>query len=338
MRNKSHRPKNELNSGDSDGALPPDALSSSTDQGLPNTDVSKNQKIELPLLTEKQVSLTIKREDLLHPLISGNKYRKLKYNLIEARTKGFDTLLTFGGAYSNHIAATAHAGKLHGVKTIGVIRGEELLHKWRDNSTLKQASDQGMQFHFVSRTAYRKKDSTSYLHDLQDRFGSFYSLPEGGTNSLAIRGCGEILGPTETDFDVICCAVGTGGTLAGIANSALENQKVLGFPVLKASGLGEDIRKFASEELWQLEPDYHFGGYAKVTRELILFVNEFKALTEILLDPIYTGKMIYGLFDMIKKDTFRPGTKILAIHTGGLQGVAGMNEKLKKKNWPLLQV
>ena len=350
MRDKAHLPKSIPNSSVLDDGVLTDALSiltnpaildvfsARTGLGLPDATVSKNEEVKLPLLAQKQVTLTVKREDLIHPLISGNKYRKLKYNLIEARAKGFDTLLTFGGAYSNHIAATAYAGKLHGIKTIGVIRGEELAHKWQHNPTLKLACGYGMRLHFVSRKEYREKDRPSYLQGLQDRFGRFYPLPEGGTNALAIRGCGEILGPKEADFDVVCCAVGTGGTLAGMANSAPENQQVLGFSVLEASSLGEDIRKFASEERWRLVPDYHFGGYAKVTRELILFINEFKAQTGIPLDPVYTGKMLFGLFDMIGKDAFRPGTKILAIHTGGLQGIAGMNPMLKKKNLPLLQV
>lgn len=297
-----------------------------------------NQKVSLPLLKQKQVSLFIKREDLLHPLISGNKFRKLKYNLIEAKKQGFDTILTFGGAYSNHIAATAYAGKLNGFKTIGVIRGEELSDNWKSNPTLLLASEHGMRFKFISRDEYRDKENPSFLKKMQSEFGSCYFLPEGGTNALAVKGCLEILTPGDADYGVICCAVGTGGTLAGIINSSLENQRVLGFPAVKGDFLNEDIRKFVPKDNWNLISKYHFGGYAKVTSELINFVNDFKRETLIPLDPIYTGKMIFGILDLVRQDYFLPKTKILAVHTGGLQGIAGMNILLKKKNLPLLSV
>ncbi len=297
---------------------------------------SVNQKVFLPLLTKKQISLLIKREDLIHPMISGNKFRKLKYNLLAAKKQGFDTLLTFGGAYSNHIAATAYSGKIHGLKTIGIIRGDELSEKWEANPTLQLASEHGMRFIFVSRDDYRNKENPSYLKKLQHENGPFYSLPEGGTNTLAVRGCEEILRSGDADFDVICCAVGTGGTLAGIINSSLENQHVLGFPAVKGDFLSEDIRRFAHEGHWNLITKYDFGGYAKVNAELIDFVNVFKRKTQIPLDPIYTGKMVFGILDLVQQDYFLPKTKILAIHTGGLQGKAGMNILLKKKDLPLL--
>lgn len=296
------------------------------------------QEINLPLLSEHKVSLFLKREDLIHPQISGNKYRKLKYNIESAKQQGFDTLLTFGGAYSNHIAATAYAGKVHGLKTIGVIRGQEIAEKWQQNPTLKLADENGMQFHFISRDAYQDKNKQNFHEVLKDEFGSFYLLPEGGTNALAVKGCEEILNNETVDFNYICTSVGTGGTLAGIVNASAENQTVLGFPALKGGFLKEDIRNFTTKENWQLLNTYHFGGYAKVTQELIEFINEFKQKTQIALDPIYTGKMIFGILDMIKSNQFRPNTAILAIHTGGLQGVLGMNERLKKKSLPLLEV
>ncbi|WKX77379.1 1-aminocyclopropane-1-carboxylate deaminase/D-cysteine desulfhydrase [Zobellia laminariae] len=289
-------------------------------------------------MTRKKVSLVLKREDRIHPLISGNKYRKLKYNLKEAKTQGFDTLLTFGGAFSNHIAATAYAGKIHGLKTIGIIRGEELAQKWQENSTLKLAESHGMQFKFVSREAYREKDTPQFINDLKEEFGAFYLLPEGGTNPLAIKGCEEILTTSDANFNVVCCAVGTGGTIAGISNGAFSSQKVLGFPALKGDFLQEDICKFALRENWKLVTDYHFGGYAKVTEELVSFINDFKLNTQIPLDPIYTGKMIYGILDLIQKGYFPPKTKILAIHSGGLQGIDGMNRNLLKKNLPLINI
>ena len=301
-------------------------------------ETTENQEVHLSILDQKKVSLVLKREDRIHPLISGNKYRKLKYNLKEAKTQGFDTLLTFGGAFSNHIAATAYAGKIHGLKTIGIIRGEELAQKWQENSTLKLAESHGMQFKFVSREAYREKDTPQFIDDLKEEFGAFYLLPEGGTNPLAIKGCEEILTTSDANFNVVCCAVGTGGTIAGISNGAFRSQKVLGFPALKGDFLQEDICKFALRENWKLVTDYHFGGYAKVTEELVSFINDFKLNTQIPLDPIYTGKMIYGILDLIQKGYFPPKTKILAIHSGGLQGIDGMNRNLLKKNLPLINI
>ncbi len=299
---------------------------------------TQNQTVGLSILQEKRVSLTLKREDQTHPLISGNKFRKLKYNLLDARKQGFDKILTYGGAFSNHIAATAYAGKTAGLKTVGVVRGEELEDKWQENPTLKLAYAHGMQFHFISRDAYREKENPSEIKSLKAVFGPFYRLPEGGSNLLAVKGCEEILTADDSHFDVICTSIGTGGTIAGISNSAGDKQRVLGFPALKGDFLKEDIRKFAHKENWQLQTDYHFGGYAKVTLELIDFINEFKSKTQIPLDPIYTGKLLYGILDMVKKDHFRPKTKILAIHTGGLQSIVGMNLKLKKKNLPLIQI
>jgi 1-aminocyclopropane-1-carboxylate deaminase len=297
----------------------------------------ENQKIDLPLLNEKEISLFIKREDAIHPIISGNKYRKLKYNIQEARKKAFSTLLTFGGAYSNHIAATACVGQEYGFTTIGVIRGEELVDKWKTNPTLRLAKKHGMQLHFVSREMYRKKDNSSFLNELRDRFGNFYTIPEGGTNLLAVKGCEEILTSKDDQFNVVSSCVGTGGTLAGLINTIMPNQNVLGFPALKGDFLKNDIRKFAQSDNWKLITDYHFGGYAKINAELVAFINNFKKETTIPLDPVYTGKMLYGLLDLISKDYFEKGTKILAIHSGGLQGISGMNMVLKKKNLPLLK-
>ena len=280
----------------------------------------------------------VKREDLIHPFISGNKYRKLKYNILEAKQRGLDTILTFGGAYSNHIAATAYAGNLFGIKTIGVIRGEELSRNWMLNPTLAQAHRHGMDFRFISREAYRCKSESSFLELLNKDLGPYYMIPEGGTNLLAVKGCEEILTPQDKDFDVLCSSVGTGGTLAGIINSSLHYQSIIGFPSLKGDFLKKDIRNFTAKENWEINTDYHFGGYAKVSEALIGFINYFKDKTNIPTDPIYTGKLLYGILDLVKNDYFKPGTKILAIHSGGLQGIAGMNLVLKKKNLPLIKV
>ena len=283
------------------------------------------------------IQLFIKREDFLHPIISGNKFRKLKYNIQEAKKLGHTKLLTFGGAYSNHILAVAGAGAEFGFSTIGIIRGEELESKIAENPTLAKAQELGMRFYFVSRTAYRDKESSSFISFLCEKFGNFYLIPEGGTNELAIKGCEEILTSEDKSyFTHIACAVGTGGTISGLINSSGQNQQLIGFSSLKGAFLSDVIRNFATQENWHTNCDYHFGGYGKVSDELISFLNRFYQETRIPLDPVYTGKMMFGIFDLIEKDYFPPGAKILAIHTGGLQGIPGMNQLLKKKNKEIL--
>lgn len=288
-------------------------------------------------VNHKAIVLAIKREDLIHPQISGNKFRKLKYNLLAAQAENHDTLLTFGGAFSNHIAAVAAAGNAIGMQTIGIIRGDELSGE-RANPTLQFASGCGMRFEFLDREAYRNKSNPQFLEDLQRKLGRFYLIPEGGTNEAAVLGCEEILTANDADFDFICCPVGTGGTIAGLINSAGPNQKILGFPALKGDFLSQEICKFARNRNWELITDYHFGGYAKINEDLVRFINQFYRETGIALDPVYTGKMIFGVMDLIRRDYFPAGSRILAIHTGGLQGIEGMNLKLKNKNLPLLDL
>ena len=298
--------------------------------------------MHLPILEEKQVELFIKREDEIHPFVSGNKFRKLKYNLLEAKKQQKQNLLTFGGAFSNHIVATAVAGNLNGFKTIGIIRGDELGKNLEqtlaNNATLYEAHKNGMTFDFISRTQYREKSSAVFINQLKEKYGDFYLIPEGGTNDLAVKGCEEILTQDDTIFDYICCAIGTGGTIAGLINSAESHQQIIGFPALKGSFFATEIQQFAHQKKWNLENDYHFGGYAKYTLELIHFINNFKKETGVLLDPIYTGKMIFGILDKIQKNHFKANTKILAIHTGGLQGIAGFNQKLKNKKQEIISL
>lgn len=272
------------------------------------------------------IELFIRREDLLHPEVSGNKFRKLKYNMEAAVLEGHRQVLTFGGAYSNHIAATAAAGRILGMQTIGVIRGEEIQENYRENPTLKKAEEDGMRFKFVTRTDYRTKDSTVFLTKLAEEFGDFYLVPEGGTNEEAIKGTEEILKEEDVIYDYVCCAVGTGGTIAGIINRSFSHQQIIGFPVLKGDFLIEEIKKYVSKENWRLETAYHFGGYAKYNADLLQFIRHFERDTGILLDPIYTGKLLFGIFDLIEQNQFKKDSKILAIHTGGLQG---WNEKIK---------
>nr|WP_294787986.1 pyridoxal-phosphate dependent enzyme [uncultured Flavobacterium sp.] len=294
-----------------------------------------NQPIHIQFPND--ISLTIKREDLIHTFVSGNKFRKLKYNLLQAKAENKTTLLTFGGAFSNHIAAVAYAGKEHGFKTIGIIRGDELLDKIEENPTLKFAQENGMQFEFVSREEYRLKSETSFIEKLKAKFEDFYLVPEGGTNELAVKGCEEILTDQDDAFNYVCCAVGTGGTISGLINSALPNQKILGFPALKGDFLTDEIRIFAQKDNWNLISDYHFGGYGKINLELIEFINTFFEENKVPLDPIYTGKMVFGVIDLIHKNYFPAHSKILLIHTGGLQGISGMNIKLKQKKLPILK-
>ena len=299
-----------------------------------NLDNTINQRIKLP--HDIDLELCLKREDKIHPFISGNKYRKLIYNLDAAKKLGYNTLLTFGGAFSNHIAAVAFAGKAFGFKSIGVIRGEELEGKVNQNATLQFAESHGMSFKFVSRSNYREKTAASFIDGLKNEFGDFYLIPEGGTNDHAIKGSEEILTDEDRKFDYVCCAVGTGGTISGLINASQPNQHILGFPALKGDFLSDNISKFAKQDNWRLITDYHFGGYAKINEELISFINQFKDKQHISLDPVYTGKLMFGVYKLIEEGFFEKESKILAIHTGGLQGIEGMNARLKQKGLPLI--
>ena len=274
------------------------------------------QTINLPY----PVQLTIKRLDQIHPHISGNKFFKLKYNLLAAQEQGLNQVLTFGGAFSNHIAATAFAAHHFGFQSIGIIRGDELAHQML-NPTLAMAQQLGMQLHFVSRAEYRLRHGADYLHQLQQLYPNIYLIPEGGSNALAIQGCQEILSDDDLEnFDVICCAVGTGGTIAGIIEKSASNQQVLGFSALKGDFLKQDIQHWTKKTNWSLSDAYCGNGYAKTTVELLQFIDNFERQYSIPLEHIYTGKMMMGLFDLIQQHHFPENTRILAIHTGGLQG------------------
>ncbi|MCU0331876.1 MAG: pyridoxal-phosphate dependent enzyme [Ignavibacteriaceae bacterium] len=292
------------------------------------------EKVNDPLLKERKISLFIKREDLNHPHMSGNKWHKLKYNLQEARKQGKNTLLTFGGAYSNHIYATAAAGKIFNFNTIGIIRGEEHLPL---NPTLSFAKDNGMQLYYLDRTSYRNKNSLEVISQLQEKFGDFYLVPEGGTNELAVKGCREIIKTIDIEFDYICCPCGTSGTLAGLISGLQGHNFALGFAVLKgASFLKRDVGSLlkisgnSSLINWDINLDYHFGGYAKFNSALMNFISRFTSLTKIPIEPIYTGKMLFGIYDLIAKDYFNEGSRIVALHTGGLQGLRGLSKKSKR--------
>ena len=277
----------------------------------------------------------LKREDLLHSTVSGNKFRKLKYNLLQAQEAGQNTILTFGGPFSNHLAATAAAAKISGLKSIGVVRGKEERNL---NPTLQFCQDQGMTLFPVSRSTYCEKDTSRFHETLIKKFGKFYLLPEGGTNSMAVRGCSEILTTEDKYFDAICCSVGTGGTLSGLIESAQSHQTVLGFAALLHKELEYEIERFTEKKNWKINHDYVFGGYAKISLPLIEFINHFNKKFKIPLDPIYTGKLLFGIFDIIKQKQWNWGKRILVIHSGGLQGIAGMNQILSEKEWPKIEV
>ncbi|GHE54629.1 1-aminocyclopropane-1-carboxylate deaminase/D-cysteine desulfhydrase [Roseivirga thermotolerans] len=284
------------------------------------------EKLLHPIAEENQVDLRILRLDKTHPKISGNKWFKLKHNLMQANKEGFTSLLTFGGAYSNHIYAVAAAANLFGFRSIGLIRGEA---QQSLNPTLQFAQEQGMQLRYVDRTSYRAKDTPEFLERLRDEFGYFYLIPEGGTNTQAIRGSQEIAAHIPESFDYYCLPVGTGGTMAGLITGLQNRGQVVGFSALKGSFLAGEVNRLLEycgakhHHNWFVQNNYHFGGYAKVKPELMQFIKTMEAEFDLLLDPVYTGKMLYGMLDMIHKGEIKKGSKVLAIHTGGLQGRAG---------------
>ena len=280
--------------------------------------------------------IVIKREDLIHPRVSGNKFRKLKYIFQEIKEKEVSALLTFGGAFSNHLAATAYAGKNNGVHTIGIVRGDEWEKKIHESATLNYCVTQGMELHCISRDIYIQKEQAPIVSKLMNKMLGLRIIPEGGTEPLAVKGCLEILQSEDHDFDVICSSVGTGGTLAGLVNSSNYNQNLIGFNALNNTEIVQTIEELTNKNNWFIENGYTFGGYAKIKPNLIYFMNDFYQQYKIPLDPIYTGKMVFGIFDLIKKNKWPWGKKILIIHTGGLQGLEGMNTQLQKKGHPTL--
>jgi 1-aminocyclopropane-1-carboxylate deaminase len=278
------------------------------------------QKINSALFSQRGIEVSVLRLDLIHPQISGNKWFKLKYNLQEAKKQGYDTILTFGGAFSNHIHAAAIACKQFGFKSIGVIRGEETSET---NSTLSDANQNGMQLHFVSREDYRRKSEPEFINELKDKFGDFYLIPESGDNELGTKGCEEILEGTN-EFDQIFCACGTCTTYKGLLASIKPHQQLTGISVLK--GEGEMTKANAN-----ILSDYHFGGYAKHTTELVEFKNRFEIETNIPLDYVYTAKLFFAVKDLIASGKIPSASKLLIVHSGGLQGNAGYEKRYALK-------
>lgn len=320
------------------------------------------QSLHDSLFVEKNINLSILRTDKTDPIISGNKWFKLKYNLMEAKQQGYKTLLSFGGPYSNHLHALASAGKALDFNTIGIIRGEE--HQPL-NPTLSDVVSQGMKLYYIDRKTYRQKHTPEVIKQIVDMIiadnpfnasikynnsfdshsssNPFYLVPEGGTNTLAIKGAAEITSFIPEDTDFVCVPCGTGGTMAGIIkglnDSGQNTTRVLGFPAMKGGQfLQESISSLLSEQLslqqetplshWQLFCDYHFGGFGKINHEIVAFINDFEKKHCIELDPIYTAKMMYAIVSLIKDDFFPKGSKIIATHTGGVQGKRGMEQQL----------
>jgi len=281
-------------------------------------------------------SIVVKREDLTHPIVSGNKFRKLKYEFQQVLNRDIPLVITYGGAFSNHLAATAALGKMLGVQTLGIVRGEEWQTKISESTTLFYCQQQGMQLYCVSRTSYSQKESAEEVQQILKKKIKYKLIPEGGTTPLAIRGCTEILNDKDLSFDVVCVSVGTGGTLIGLSKAAREAQRILGFNALNNSSVENFISSQSDVSNWEINSDYTFGGYAKTTPTLITFMNTFYQQYKIPLDPVYTGKMLFAIFDLIKSGKWKWGKRILVIHTGGLQGIAAMNHQLQKKQYPLI--
>lgn len=318
------------------------AVSQSPNPNPPNmlTIPSPPQEISHPICKQYGVRLLVKRDDLIHPEISGNKWRKLKYNIEACKANKRSSILTFGGAFSNHILATAAAGQLHGIPTIGLIRGE---HANTENPTLKSAREKGMQIYLFDHETWSLRTTDGFSAWLHEQYGNVHIVPEGGANYYGVAGTAEIMSEVQEQVDVIVVPFGTGTTTAGIAASLKSHQTVFAVQVLKAEPMLADLRKLlyyylgdsdTTDELLQsveISNQWHCGGYAKRSEELETFIQEFFKQTGILTDPIYTGKMFYGLFTEIRQGKWAAGTTIMAIHTGGLQGIAGYEQRYRVK-------
>ena len=276
------------------------------------------------LYKDTNIKVFIKRLDLIESDIAGNKYFKLKHNIKEVISKGYKKIVTFGGAFSNHILASSIIAKNNNLLSVGIIRGEEH-HPL--NSTLKKAALNGMKLVYISRSEYKLKESKKFIENIYGLYGDCYIIPEGGTNDLAIKGTGDII-TDDDDYNYICCSVGTGGTIAGIINASNSNQRVLGFPAIKGfEKLNDNINLWTNKDNWTLIDKYSFGGYARFNNDLINFIKDFYLNHNIPLDMIYTAKMIYGVNDLIRNNKINSNSSVLLIHTGGLQGNIGMNDR-----------
>ncbi|WP_448549035.1 1-aminocyclopropane-1-carboxylate deaminase/D-cysteine desulfhydrase [Thalassotalea fusca] len=309
---------------------------------MPN--VSPVQKLNHPLFTEYGIEVFVKRDDLIHPIISGNKWRKLKYNLESARKQNINKLLSFGGAYSNHIHALAYAAYTQGFSSHAIIRGES---SYQDNYTLTWARNWGMTLTFVDRATYRRRNEPEYLAALSKQYPDHQIIPEGGSNQAALMGVGEVLDELVQQldgYDTLICPVGSGGTIAGLVKADNNKHQILGIPVLKHNGyLVHEIELLLGEQYqhcdqWQLLDDFHCGGYGKFSADDLLQMQAFYQQCKLPIEPMYSGKMVLALLSLIRSGHFTRGHRIVLLHTGGIQGLGGFIERgiIQASEWPSL--
>jgi 1-aminocyclopropane-1-carboxylate deaminase len=300
---------------------------------------SKLQSISHPLFERHKIAVSIKRDDAIHPVISGNKWRKLKFNLNYAKSHHYAGVLSFGGSFSNHIHALAFSCQQQGLKCIGIIRGEK---EYASNFTLSMAQQWGMKLHFVDRKTYRLRENKEYLAKLQHAYPDYLIVPEGGSNELALTGVGEIITELnqQGDFDTLLTPVGSGGTLAGLIQADNNQHNLLGISVLKQDGyLNEQVNELLVDSSnytnWQIMSQFHCGGYAKFSEEDIKKIQSFNQQTGFTFEPVYSGKMILALINLIEQHYFPIGHRIVLLHTGGLQGIGGLIERglLDAEDW-----
>ncbi|WOH35906.1 pyridoxal-phosphate dependent enzyme [Thalassotalea fonticola] len=304
--------------------------------------LSPVNQIVHPDFNKYGVEVFIKRDDLIHPIISGNKWRKLKYNLRSAQELGCQQILSFGGAFSNHIHALAFACKQQNLQAIGVIRGEE---QYQHNFTLSWAKYWHMELRFIDRITYKKRNNADYIAQLQAEFPEAFIVPEGGSNQLALPGVGEVITELneQSEYDYLLTPVGSGGTIAGLIKTDNNQHKILGIAVLKQGDyLANEVNALLGDgadnyNKWQILNQFHRGGYGKYKPEDAERMLQFSQTTGIPLEPVYSGKMILALLDLLEQDYFKAGAKIMLLHTGGLQGLGGMAERglISADDWPV---
>ncbi|MFB0980288.1 MAG: pyridoxal-phosphate dependent enzyme [Alteromonadaceae bacterium] len=300
---------------------------------------SRLQKVTHPLFEKHQLSVSIKRDDTIHPIISGNKWRKLKFNLLHAKTQNYMGVISFGGSFSNHIHALAFSCQQQGLKSIGIIRGEK---EYASNFTLSMAQQWGMKLHFIDRKTYRLRENQDYLAELQKLYPNYLIVPEGGSNTLALPGVGEVITELnqQCEFDTLLSPVGSGGTIAGLIQADNNQHQLIGIAVLKQNDYLTDqvnvlLENSSNYVNWQIMSEFHRGGYAKFSKEDVARILNFNEQTGFIFEPVYSGKMILALLALIEQNYFPIGHRIVILHTGGLQGIGGLLERnlLTANDW-----
>jgi 1-aminocyclopropane-1-carboxylate deaminase len=270
--------------------------------------------------------ISMLRLDVLHPVISGNKWYKLKYNVQQAQKNGYDTILTFGGGYSNHLVATAAAAHMAGLKSVGFVRGVYVV----PTPTLQTCAEYGMQLIPILQEEYKLKSDAAWLQELQHKYPKAHIVPEGGANEWGRAGVAEIADYIDHTYSHVCVSAGTGTTYTGLRNALPAAIQVYGYvPMKGGTYLEDEVQQHLLTANCQLFADWHFGGFGKVSDELIAFMNAFYKTTAIALDIVYTGKMMYGIQQQLRQGVFPQDANILCIHTGGLQGNASVKDRLQ---------